>query len=510
MKTFIAKSLILALLSGSSVFADWTEITTNFPDDFPGFPVLSRMASDGSRLYVAGNSGVYMTEDDGDSFSKLTNVLSSTYTFINTPLFVTYENGYIWTGIDASGASGSTDAVALYRLTPGSTSWEKAVDAPVGNLQPGQLGNVIDDLAYDASTGIYYISSGAGGNVLTSTNGTSWTESNTGISFTGSVPSTMAAQDGMALHNTQNTVSSGLYKSTDGGASWALLNPGFFPSATFEFAANGNIIASSGADPQTNDGLHYSTDGGANWTQIPITDCGTIDVHIEGDLVYACGHLAYFEFVPVFRNGRDNYLAYSTDGGMTYTDLDQSGLAQDLAIVEGMVSNGKLYIIGINLSGSGPLKSFYYRPLSELGIGTGGGSQSFVDFAAAAYPEGLRGPTDDGNTNGISNGAEFVFGIDDGDLEKLPQLDFNTGAGLGIGGSNNYMVLTFRIRKDSSGYTFTPRASTALTNLASGAANAVPVGSPLDGGDVEILTYRSVFTVDSSESGFMDVLLNFE
>ena len=478
---------------------------------FPGFPILSRMASDGTRLYVAGNSGVYMTEDDGASFVMLTNILDSSYTFINTPTFVTYENGYIWAGIDASGASGNTDAVALYRLTPENTSWEKAVDAPVGNLQPATLGNVVDDLAYDASAGIYYISSGAGANVLTSTNGTSWIESNTGISFTGSVPSTMAAQGGIALHNTQNTVSSALYKSMDGGAGWSLLGPGFMPSATFEFAANGNILASSGSDPQTNDGLYYSADGGASWNQIPITNCGTIDLHVEGDTVFACGHLAYFEFVPVFRNARDNYLACSSDGGLTYADLDQTGLAQDLAIVEGMVSNGKLFIIGINLSGSGPLKSFYVRSLSELGFDSGGGeSQTFADYAAASYPEGLRGPTDDGNTNGISNGAEFVFGIDDGDAAKLPRLGFENGAVLGVGGTNRYMVMTFGIRKNSSGYSFTPRAATILTNLVTGASNAILVGSPADGGDVDLYTFRSTFTVESADTGFMDVVLNFE
>ena len=504
MKRMLTKLVVSNLILSSAAIADWTEITSNFPEDFPGYPMLSRMASDGTRLYVAGNSGVYVTEDDGSSFTKLTNVTSSTYSFINTPTFVTYENGYIWAGIDASGASGSTDAVALFRLTPGSTSWEKAVDAPVGNLQPGQGGNVVDDLAYDASTGIYYLSSGGGSHLFTSVNGTTWTVSTNGIQFTGSVPSTVAAKDGVALHNTQNTVTSRLYKSGDNGATWAELSPGFFPSLTLEFAHNGNIVSSS----EQQDGLYYSTDDGANWTKIPVTDLGPVDLHVEGNTVIAAGHLSYFIWVP-FKAARDNYLAYSTDGGVTYSNLDQTGLAEDLAIYESMVSNGKLYIIGINLSGSGPLKSFYCRPLSELGLAGGGTDLSFADFAASNFPVGQRGPLDDGNTNGLSNGAEFVFGIDDGDFAKLPQLELQAGSALGTGDSNTYMTVVFRIRKDSIGYTYTPRASNVLSNLSAGASNTLQVGSPVDDGDVEIHTYRSTFSVESSTNGFMDVQLNF-
>ena len=150
---------------------------------------------------------------------------------------------------------------------------------------------------------------------------------------------------------------------------------------------------------------------------------------------------------------------------------------------------------------------------SDLMIGNGGGTDGFSAYVADLL-ENLRGPSDDADGDGISNALEYLLGLDSSAPDSGTsafQHELRTGESLGLeGDSNRYLTLEVRVRADISDASLAPQAAQVLAGLAEGSGDVVQVGSPVQDGDFLVLTYRSVFTVESAQQGFMMLAVSLQ
>jgi hypothetical protein len=297
----------------------WQDITANVTKTLRGDPRV--LDSDGARLYiVTQTNGIYVSSDNGTSFTAVNDVEGGVYGMTNKPgRFIRYVNGSVWVGWDpGSGAlpgNGPINygAATLHRLTPGETLWHKSSSGfPVGDTA-----NQADDLAYDASTGTYYAASALGGAYISS-DGSNWQQRATGLGGV-DLPVTMVAFDGMAfeargLEQVQRT--------TNQGTNWAALqsHQGFSTGLILE--KNGRLMFMS----NTPDRFNYSDDHGATWrfTTNGIKQLG--DLTTKDGIIYGSGLIYGSGYEPFL--GRPG-LKFSATDGITWDNLPTNGLTVD-------------------------------------------------------------------------------------------------------------------------------------------------------------------------------------
>ncbi|GLQ87873.1 autotransporter domain-containing protein [Dyella flagellata] len=134
--------------------------------------------------------------------------------------------------------------------------------------------------------------------------------------------------------------SGGIFRSTDGGKSWAAMTDSLGSLAVSQISfdttdASGNtLVASIGSTTNgatgthfdrgglTNQGLLYSTDGGKSWSAIgqsSLPNISMLNVVARGQVIMAAG----FEEEGEKPNGPNTGLYRSTDGGKTFARVDQ-------------------------------------------------------------------------------------------------------------------------------------------------------------------------------------------
>lgn len=158
-------------------------------------------------------------------------------------------------------------------------------------------GNVYGVDIAPSNTNVLYCGTESGGLYKTTDKGLNWTMVNAGL--------VSGAIRGVRIHPTDpNTVyfntSGNVYKSTDGGASWAITGNAAFQSTNIWV----NDMAIHPVNPQvvflaTEQGFYRTTDGGVNWTQSMATRCWTVGLHpTNPDIVYTVddvGNTSRFE-----------------------------------------------------------------------------------------------------------------------------------------------------------------------------------------------------------------------
>ncbi len=279
------------LLMATSVGAQtWTDISANVPGTITGSN-QGIMATDGTRLYVLGDKGVFVSSDGGNSFSAVNTVSGASYNLGAYGLrFIEVANGFVWVGADPGSAALNDGLATLHRLTPGQTTWSKS-----GNGFPAlTLGNQADDIAYDSSTGTYYVA-GALGGAMVSTDGVNWEARNNGNGGIG-LPATVEAFNGVAF---MVRPLGGINRTVDQGVTWT--PTGGIPgpsSGTLLRLGNRILIATSGYTT-LQDGVYYSDDMGVTWTfaqslprQIPLSTDGTLGYAVGND--FFNGPFVYF------------------------------------------------------------------------------------------------------------------------------------------------------------------------------------------------------------------------
>jgi hypothetical protein len=365
MKRFLNLSVVAAVFCAAQMLPGqtWQSITNNLPVPMRGD--ARAMATDGTRLYVLTlTNGVYVSSDNGNSFTPVNNVEGGVYSMMSKPgRFIKYANGSMWVGWDpgsaAIGGNGPINygAATLHRLTPGETVWHKSSTGfPVADVA-----NVADDIAYDASTATYYVASSTGG-AYVSSDGSNWQRRTTGLGG-GGVPVTMVAFDGMAF---EASLPAQVARTANQGTNWTGLqsHQGFSTGLMIE--KNGRLMFISNGP----DRFNYSDDHGDTWhfTTNGVKQLG--DLYSKDGLIYASG-LIYGSALEALV-GRPG-LKFSATEGISWDNLPTNGLPLDVGSLNmvRVVRQGN-YLFGyFNINGPINLyrcdvSGFDFRPTTQF------------------------------------------------------------------------------------------------------------------------------------------------
>lgn len=280
-----------------------------------------------------------------------------------------------------------------------STTWTAIGPmGPISGTAGGQLlksGRINFVSISPTNSNVLFIGAPCGGLWKSTNGGTSWTTNTdnfptTGFSDLAFDPTNTniiyaATGDGDA----GDSYSNGVYKSTDGGTTWAItgltfpITSGVLIRRLIVNPTNPQIVMAVGSM-----GIRRSTNGGTTWTSVSTTN--TYDIEFkpgDANTVYAGG--------TTFRK--------STDGGVTWATIagvPASGTSNRLAIAVTPANPNFVYVLASNNSGSGFLgflhsnnsgTTFTNMPttLNLLGWATAGndtGGQGWYDLCIAASP----------------------------------------------------------------------------------------------------------------------------
>ncbi|MDF7808982.1 LCCL domain-containing protein [Pontiellaceae bacterium B12219] len=100
--------------------SDWQDITVNVQGALSPDNEIGPLLATGSELYVVGDTGVFRTSGNGNSFSTLNSVSGAGYDLGLTDLrFVERAGDYIYVGTDPGSYSISPGYTAMLRMEPG-------------------------------------------------------------------------------------------------------------------------------------------------------------------------------------------------------------------------------------------------------------------------------------------------------------------------------------------------------------------------------------------------------
>ena len=294
--------------------------------------------------------GFFKSTDGGETFTPMSNGLGAGWTRKlyapaggTGPVFAQLSVGLYrqdgpgaWTELQAPFAPGKKveiDGVLFDRTSPkrvyahesarwwssndGGRSWEAiAIPEPsMRDMMKGKLsGPSFDALAQDAGDAKIFYAGGSwmketgGAAVNKSTNGgKKWEPAGAGI--TGDVTLLRAAAPGVVYAVAGKE---GVYRTGDGGKSWALVRPGEIKDLAVDPTKPERLFVA------TKTGLFRSTDSGATWTQV---SSGMKEEDVEAVVVAPSGKVFCGSFDGVF---------LSADGGDTWTAFNDGLLNTDV------------------------------------------------------------------------------------------------------------------------------------------------------------------------------------
>lgn len=209
----------------------------------PNFVITSLAVSD-TNLFAATDHGVYLSTNNGASWGAANSGLATNevncFAIMGTNLFAGTYNG-------------------IYLSTNNGTSWT-AIDSGLTNT----------GVTAFAVCGSNIFAGTTGGVFLSTNNGTNWTEVSSGLPDTANVPDVSAlavSPNGVSGTNLFAGLSggfySGVYLSTNNGASWTAVNSGLTNTYVAALAICGNNIFTG-----TRSGVFHSTNNGTSWSAV--------------------------------------------------------------------------------------------------------------------------------------------------------------------------------------------------------------------------------------------------
>ncbi len=209
----------------------------------------------------------------------------------HTILEITDSITYMKFDSDLRGAVGTNNGEVYYTSNGGQT-WI--------NSQP--LTNRIMDIEF-TSTGIYVF--GYTGNIKSSTNGTSWTNLNSGITDIITSASVVNANT-IFVTAWSTTLGHYIQKTTNGGSNWTTVasNVGFLEDLYFINANVGFMAQYTGAK--------RTTDGGTTWT----------DLVVDGGMLPTTSHVRSIEFLNDTIGYMGSPFIKTIDGGATWSKIN--------------------------------------------------------------------------------------------------------------------------------------------------------------------------------------------
>ena len=293
---------------------------------------ISSFAKAGTKLFGAATTGIQTSTDNGASWSfepfsngaySFSSNGGTIYLGSNSKVFKSTDVGATWMdvstglgngGIQALLFDGTTlfagtpaDAVGIFRSTNGGTSWDPAAAGL-------PIGKVIRSLI---SFGTYVFAGTEGDGIYRSSDhGDTWAKTDVNNTLLAQqLVFTFCTKDQALFAGAQN----GIYKSTDGGATFQRIINGFPPNiglfAWSLTASGGNVVAAvtvllSPSEPLDN--IFYSSDNGSTWQQanVPLDPTAVIAVASDGSSLAYAGVFGQSSFVTG--------LYKSTDAGVTW------------------------------------------------------------------------------------------------------------------------------------------------------------------------------------------------
>ncbi|MEW5873005.1 MAG: hypothetical protein AB1894_27340 [Chloroflexota bacterium] len=273
------------------------------------------LAGTGNNQYYDGN-GVYISRDGGGSWEH---VLRDDN--INAVEFAASDPQIAYAGSSA----------AIYRSQDGGGTWQRVAGGEQGWGPPGvRAGFPIDFQVDPRDPNRIFANEYGGGNFLSTDGGRTWVVASAG--YTGAQVRDMEVD----LHSGRAYAAarSGLFASSDGGASWAGLN--WPPAASMEWYAvavdpsNGQRLLAAN---NWNASILHSTDGGRSWQPVtsPLPE-GMAWRRLafapsDASIVYA-GSSAFFSAGTFSDNMPAAGIYRSQDGGVSWSAAND-GLSQD-------------------------------------------------------------------------------------------------------------------------------------------------------------------------------------
>ena len=246
-------------------------------------------------------------------------------------------------------------------------------------LGPALMGGRIADIAIspqDPST--WYLAVGSGNVWKTENSGITWqpifddqTSYSVGsIALDPSNPEVVWVGTGENVSGRHVGWGDGVYKSSDGGGSWQhmglensqhtgkiLVDP---RDGNVVFVAAEGPLWSAGGDR----GLYKSTDGGENWTQVLTIDddTGVTDIEIDPrdpDIMYAAAYQRRRTIWSLLAGGPGSGIYKSTDGGETWTELENGLPSGDMGKIGLAVSSVNPDVVYATIEAGDDEKGFY-------------------------------------------------------------------------------------------------------------------------------------------------------
>jgi photosystem II stability/assembly factor-like uncharacterized protein len=266
---------IFAGTSSSGVFYS-TDNGTNWVGLYGGFPYgqVSGFAVIGNNIFAVTPSGPFLSTDYGTSWSNIDkqSVLGSyviSFTVIGTNLFaltsnsvyLSTNNGLSWSPINTGLEAGSF----LVLTTNGTDLYARAgnsiyLSTNNGNNWTRLSGTTSSDNLYSLFVSGSTILTGGTGVFRSTDNGATWASAGLTNQYVSSFIAIPNASGGKNIFAGTKT---GVFLSTDDGANWELINTGLTN-------INVNALAISGSSlfVGSNNGVFIFTDNGMNWTQV--------------------------------------------------------------------------------------------------------------------------------------------------------------------------------------------------------------------------------------------------
>lgn len=201
------------------------------------YPYIWSLMIDGTNVFAATGSGVYLSIDSAANWTPLSNGLPATSPFDTIVSSLVKSGTNLFAGTAGSG---------IYLSTNYGNSW-----SAVNNGLTSQTVRTL------ATNGINIFAGTSGGGIFLSTNnGANWTAVNTGLT-NGNIMA--IAIDGGNIY--AGTSGGGIFLSTNNGGNWTAVNNGLLNlNITALAISSGNVFSGTGG------GVYLSTNNGASWT----------------------------------------------------------------------------------------------------------------------------------------------------------------------------------------------------------------------------------------------------
>ncbi len=295
---------------------------------------ISSIATSGADLFAGTYAGTVLLSVDNGSSWEILDTLSikipgNTNSLHTNSAYHSQVNTILVSGADIYAAYGYASWGGVFLSTNNGTSWTE-MDSGLVYSSANPIAPAVNSLAVIGNNlfaGTDY------GVYLSTNNGAGWTSANSGMSY----QVMRLATIGTELF--AGTTGEGVFLSTDNGTSWSAVNNGLTNTSIYGLASIGtNLFAGGFKFPgDSAGGVFLSSNNGANWSAV---DTGMTNEMIN--VLVASGTNLFA--------GTNSGVFLSTNNGTSWADLSTGSLVDSSAVIALCISGSNIFV-GTNGNG---------------------------------------------------------------------------------------------------------------------------------------------------------------